>query len=100
MQSQPVFDKPLGSFYRDPEVKVVGPLRMAVEYKGREYACTFPTSLISFLDQWVAPSYVSGLTFHIVTLPSDKYGFVMRGPGLLYGDTLLWVYRNRPEFLN
>lgn len=96
----PVFDKPLGSFFRDPEVKVVGPLRMAVEYSGGEYACTFPTGLISFIDQWVPPDIVDRLTFHVTELPSGRYGFFMRGFGLLGGDTLLWVYRNRPEFLN
>lgn len=100
MDSQPVFDKPLGSFYRDEEVKTIGPLRMAVSYKGRDHPCTFPSGLISFIDQWIPPGYVSGLTFCVGELPSGRYGFYMRGYGVLGGDTLLWIYRNRPEFIN
>jgi hypothetical protein len=95
---QPVFDEPLGSFYRDEQVQQVGSLRMTIWYEGVEYCCTWPVRLVYFLESWEPYSTrLPELSLHIETLSGGGFGLVLRGGPA--GDTLLWYYRHLPEWL-
>ena len=98
MDPLPVFDKPLGSFFNDRKLRVIGPLSMFLEYGGKKYPVTFPSLLICFLESYVGHERLQGASFHIEELPSGRYAFIMR-EGETLPDTLLWIYSKFPTFL-